>query len=66
MHYSRMANGFKIDLRLDSGKEVKYMDSCDSAGRSMICGGSKKILTWLNVDFIFSCARFWMSLYDIF
>ena len=33
MHYSRMANGFKIDLRLDSGKEVKYMDSCDSAGR---------------------------------
>ena len=56
MHYSRMANGFKIDLRLDSGKEVKYMDSCDSAGRSMICGGSKKILTWLDVDFIFSCA----------
>ena len=43
-------------LRLDSGKEVKYMDSCDSAGRSMICGGSKKILTWLNVDFIFSYA----------
>ena len=33
MHYSRMANGFKIDLRLDSGKEVKYMDSCDSADR---------------------------------
>ena len=56
LYYSRMANGFKIDLRLDSGKEVKYMDSCDSAGRSMICGGSKKILTWLNVDFIFSCA----------
>lgn len=56
MNYSRMANGFKIDLRLDSGKEVKYMDSCDSAGRSMICGGSKKILTWLNVDFIFSYA----------
>ncbi len=35
---------------------MKYMDSCDSAGRSMICGGSKKILTWLNVDFIFSYA----------
>ena len=48
-----MANGFKIDLRLDSGKEVKCMDSCDSAGRSMICGGSKKILAWLDVDFIF-------------
>ena len=56
LYYSRMANGFKIDLRLDLGKEVKCMDSCDGAGRSMICGGSKKILTWLNVDFIFSCA----------
>ena len=41
-----MANGFKIDLRLDLGKEVKCMDSCDGAGRSMICGGSKKILAW--------------------
>ena len=47
-----MANGFKSDLRLDAGKEVKYMDSCDSAGQSMICGGSKKILAWLDVDFI--------------
>ena len=53
-----MANGFKIDLRLDIGKEVKYMDSCDSAGRSMICGGSKKILAWLDVDFIFSMSDF--------
>ena len=52
-YYSRMANGFKSDLRLDAGKEVKYMDSCDSAGQSMICGGSKKILAWLDVDFIF-------------
>lgn len=65
MHYSRMANGFKIDLRLDSGKEVKYMDSCDSAGRSMICGGSKKILTWLNVDFILAVPDFG-CLYMIF
>lgn len=48
-----MANDFKSDLRLDAGKEVKYMDSCDSAGQSMICGGSKKILAWLDVDFIF-------------
>ena len=61
-----MANGFKSDLRLDAGKEVTFMDSCDSAGQSMICGGSKKILTWLNEDFLFSCARGWMSLYDIF
>ncbi len=48
-----MADGFKIDFRLDTRKEVKCMDSCDSAGRSIICGGSKKILTWLDVDFIF-------------
>ncbi|MBU5417459.1 hypothetical protein [Anaerobutyricum soehngenii] len=53
LYYSRMANGFKIDLRLDLGKEVKCMDSCDGAGRSMICGGSKKILAWLDMDFIF-------------
>lgn len=53
-----MANGFKIDLRLDSGKEVKCMDSCDSAGRSMICGGSKKILTWLDMGFIFAVSDF--------
>ena len=48
-----MANGFKIDLRLDSGKEVKYMDSCDSAGRSMICGGSKKIFDMAERGFHF-------------
>ena len=53
-----MANGFKIDLRLDSGREVKCMDSCDSAGRSMICGGSKKILAWLDVDFILTVSDF--------
>lgn len=50
-----MADGFKIDFRLDTGKEVKCMDSCDSTGRSMICGGSRKSLAWLDVDFIFSC-----------
>ncbi len=58
IYYSRMANGFKINLRLDSGKEVKYMDSCDSAGRSIICGGSKKSLAWLDVDFIFTVSDF--------
>ena len=53
-----MADGFKIDLRLDSGKEVKCMDSCDSAGRSIICGGSKKIFAWLDVNPIFTVPDF--------
>lgn len=28
------------------------MDSGDSAGQSLICGGMKKFLIWLDMDFM--------------
>ena len=37
------------------------MDSCDSAGRSMICGGSKKIYDMAERGFHFSYADFGVS-----